>query len=104
MLLAFVRAAFFQQRGIAIDTLFSMDHTDRCCSEVTKQGNCVFSEIVLREPSATGDLEVTHHKRQTTTFRAGAVKIIALSPMLKWKTTRIGKNDFFVMCQIHKSN
>jgi len=51
-----------------MDALFPMDHIDMCHSEVTKQVYHVLREIVLRESSATGDFEVTRHKRQTTTF------------------------------------
>lgn len=91
ILFAFICAAFFQQRRMAMDALFSTDHTDTCHSEVTNQVYHLFSEIVLREPSATRGLEVTCHKRQTTAFREGTVRIIALSLMSKWKSRRRGK-------------
>lgn len=76
-----------------MDALFSVDSIDTCHSEVTKQVYHLFSETVLREPSATGDLEVTRHKRQPTTFREGAVRIIALSQGQNGKPQGQEKND-----------
>lgn len=49
--------------------------------------------MVLRDLSVTGDLEVIHHKKQTVTFREGAVRIIALSFMANWKVTKRGEKD-----------
>ncbi|RMC07070.1 hypothetical protein DUI87_16526 [Hirundo rustica rustica] len=60
---------------MAVDTLFSEDHIDMCHSEVTMQACLLISEIVFREQSATGDLGVTSHKRQSTNFREGPVRI-----------------------------
>lgn len=84
---------FLSAKEMTVDTLFSEDHIDICHSEVTTQAYHLISEIVFRGPSATGDLGVTSHKRQTTVFREGPVRIKALSPMPKWKIIRRRKNS-----------
>lgn len=76
---------------MALDTLFSEDGMNMCHSEVTIKAYLLISEIVFRESSATRDFGVTSHKRQSTNFREGPVRIRALSPMPKWKITRRGK-------------
>lgn len=88
---AFICAVFFQRRKW-LWILYSQRIIQTCHSEVTMQVQFLISEIVLREPAATGDSEVTSHKRQTTNFREGPVRIRALSPMSEWNITRRGKN------------
>lgn len=88
---------------MAADALFSEDGIDMCHSEVTIQTYLLNSEIVFREPSATGDLGVTSHKRQTTNFRERPVRIKALSPMSNRKSQGEGKITV-VMCQMHEWN
>lgn len=82
---------FLSAKERAVGTLFSEDCINMCHGEVPVQDYLLISEIVFREPSATGDLGVTSHKRQTTNFREGPVRIKALSPMSEWKITRRGK-------------